>query len=537
MFVLNGCDKAHWNTFAGSDGTLWMWGRAYADSGALSIEKIYGVIAEALEQDCLKEVLEGIRGFFALAFETENLEIAAVDHVRSRPLFYGICDGHLIVSDTAQQVRAGVESEELDRQGLEELRLTLYVTGARTLAEGVRQLNGGEFLVWKKGAPSAKVQSHFQLRHTEPEKCDASVLAGRLRGAFRASIHRMLEYADGRQIMLPLSGGVDSRLIAVGLREAGYDNVQAYCFGQPRHLDVQISQQVAEELGFAWVYVAYSRDEWHKSWFGDERMAYQRYGSQLTSAPGYADWLAVRKLRADGVAEDDCVFAPGHTGDFIAGGHIPGIAFVKDSFTRGALAEQIFAHHYNCSPVEAASPRDVDWWHDYIVSQLQCEEQMDASGFADEYERWEWKERQCKYIVNNVRCYEFYGANWWLPLWDREFVGVWQDVPLSMRRRRLWGLGVFEDLVRGVSPAVGNIRLAEKRKGILRRIGHRARKYLPRQIRDELMFQERIKLARSQPICAVERYDPEEVRRLTRLGYSINGIVLHHHMEELGLWT
>ncbi len=537
MFVLNSCDKARWDNFNGRDGTLWVWGRAYGDSGALSMEEIHGIIAKALEQDCLKEALERIRGFFALAFETENLEIAAVDHVRSRPLFYGICDGHLVVSDRAQRVRKGSHSEELDQQGLEELRLTLYVTGARTMAKGVSQLNGGEFIVWKKGSSPAKVRSYFQLRHTEPESADETILAERLRCAFRASVHRMLEYAEGRQIMLPLSGGVDSRLIAAGLREAGYDNVQAFCFGQAGHPEVQISQRVAEALGFPWTFVDYTRDEWRDSWGASDRIAYQRYGSQLTSAPVYSDWLAVRKLREDGVAEKGCVFAPGHTGDFITGGHIPGIAFTGDKFTRPALAEQIFAHHYNCSPVEAGSPRDVDWWRDYITSQLQCDEQIDAPGFADEYQRWEWRERQCKYIVNNVRCYEFHDADWWLPLWDREFVSVWQDVPLAMRRNRWWGLRMFEDLIKGVSSGVLRIRFADERKGIFRRIIRRASKRLPRIIRDELTLRERIRCARNQTISAVERYDPEEVMRLTRLGYSINGIVLHHHLEELEAWT
>ena len=146
-------------------------------------------------------------------------------------------------------------------------------------------------------------------------------------------------------------------------------------------------------------------------------------------------------------------------------------------------------------------------------------------------------ERQCKYIVNNVRCYEFHDADWWLPLWDREFVSVWQDVPLAMRRHRWWGLRMFEDIIKGVSSGVLRIRFADERKGIFRRIIRRASKRLPRIIRDELTLRERIRCARNQTISAVERYDPEEVMRLTRLGYSINGIVLHHHLEELEAWT
>ena len=51
------------------------------------------------------------------------------------------------------------------------------------------------------------------------------------------------------------------------------------------------------------------------------------------------------------MAEKGCVFAPGHTGDFITGGHIPGIAFTGDKFTRAALAEQIFSPAVGVHPL------------------------------------------------------------------------------------------------------------------------------------------------------------------------------------------
>ena len=40
--------------------------------------------------------------------------------------------------------------------------------------------------------------------------------------------------------------------------------------------------------------------------------------------------------------------------------------------------------------------------------------------------------------MNSVRVYEFFGYDWWLPLWDGEFVEFWQNVPLSLRYKRLW---------------------------------------------------------------------------------------------------
>jgi asparagine synthase (glutamine-hydrolysing) len=58
----------------------------------------------------------------------------------------------------------------------------------------------------------------------------------------------------------------------------------------------------------------------------------------------------------------------------------------------------------------------------------------DGLTLADAMEKWDWQERQAKFICNSVRVYEFYGYDWWLPLWDTEFMKFWEHVPLELRK-------------------------------------------------------------------------------------------------------
>ena len=51
----------------------------------------------------------------------------------------------------------------------------------------------------------------------------------------------------------------------------------------------------------------------------------------------------------------------------------------------------------------------------------------------DIYERWEYEERQIKYILNGQRIYDFLDLKWHLPLWDGEFVRFWCKVPVELR--------------------------------------------------------------------------------------------------------
>ena len=83
----------------------------------------------------------------------------------------------------------------------------------------------------------------------------------------------------------------------------------------------------------------------------------------------------------------------------------------------------------------------------------------DAASVADSYELWDWQERQAKYIVNSVRVYEQFQLDWWMPLWDIEFVRFWESVPLELREGRVW----FKDWIKEEYLSVSGL---EKRKNL-----------------------------------------------------------------------
>ena len=130
---------------------------------------------------------------------------------------------------------------------------------------------------------------------------------------------------------------------------------------------------------------------------------------------------------------DGDILVPGHTLDFLSGSHLDAVAVEsRETSIRKASAWVVERH-------------GAYWWDEQGQEavrrrvQLLVERESEAvrgRSAAAIIEWFDWQERQAKFIVNNVRAYEFLGFRWRLPLWDQELVSWWKSVPYEHRLGR-----------------------------------------------------------------------------------------------------
>src|SRR5690606_32958713 len=127
-------------------------------------------------------------------------------------------------------------------------------------------------------------------------------------GAFQ----KLINHANGRQIVVPLSGGYDSRLIVSILKELGYSNVICFSYGIKGNLEAEYSKKIAESLGYKWIFVEYTDNKWKENWNTDLSKEYVEFASNKTSLPHVQDWIAVLELKANNLVNSNAIFVPGH---------------------------------------------------------------------------------------------------------------------------------------------------------------------------------------------------------------------------------
>ena len=293
------------------------------------------------------DTLRQLNGCFSVVSVRSDQVLAAVDRIRSIPIFYVRDDNTWRLSDRAEPLCSSATSSRIDDTDDVEFRLTGYVTGSRTLHPRISQIQAGE---WVRLAPlrcEASRQAYYVLHHDDFLDSDVADLVERLHAVHGRVFKRLKASLDGRPVILPLSGGYDSRLIATSLRDAGVREVTCYSYGAKDHWESKISREVAAYLGYRWEFVPYSSERW-RTWIGTD--SFERYfgdAGNLSSVPHVQDWPAVLELKQQGRLAPEAVFVPGHSGDFLAGSHIPKWFGRHAAITRRSLLDTLQDVHYS----------------------------------------------------------------------------------------------------------------------------------------------------------------------------------------------
>jgi asparagine synthase (glutamine-hydrolysing) len=380
-------------------------------------------------------LLERFNGFYSVVAESDDGVRAAVDRTRSFPLFYGTDDGDAYVSDDCRWVRDRVDGGNGGPVSEVEYLLSGFVTGSDTLYHGVKQVQAGELAVVDgSGVRTEQYYRHFG-RATEDGSRDE--LLEELDRVSVAVFERFLDGFGDRPLVVPLSGGYDSRYVLLMLKRLGHENLLAFSYGRPGNEDPEVSREVARNLGVQWEFVPYTHDDWRDRFHSDRRREFYRTIPCADSRPNLMDWPAVWELAESGAIPDDAVFVPGHTAVPV---NFPPEAFLGEETVDGNTFVDVVLDRYGY------------WGRGEDVEALLEGKVLDTTGFgtsrpfeeaARTFQEWIWREQLSKLLTNNVNTYEFWGYDWWLPLWDAEFAAFWTRIPLRYHVDR----NLFEEYV------------------------------------------------------------------------------------------
>lgn len=412
-------------------------GHAFTNDGKLlSGDSLCRPFTHLKSLNSVQKALEELDGTFCVVLESATQIIAAVDRMGSMPLFWVEEGPNPILTDDPEAAMAACPSKEVDHLSLAEYLLTSYATGKDTLQKGLSILPAAQILHFDKASDHVSRREYYRYEHVEDAEGSDPELFKQLDMIHQNCVKRLIQSVDGRPIAIPLSGGFDSRLVALMLKRLGYNNVSAYCYGDPRSRETSISRAVAKFLEIPWVFVEHQPRDWYLAYQSPLRKEFYRYGAHVSSRPHIQDWLAVRNLQRQGHFHPDSVFVPGHSGDFIEGSYIPPVFYNREQISRDIFLDAAIQRHYRQWPYNPRTGAFTAQIRDKITAQLNLPETMSPEEASSHFETFYWLEQQPKFILNSMRDYEFFGYEWRLAWWDRELLEFWKRIPMAKRGGR-----------------------------------------------------------------------------------------------------
>lgn len=433
-----------------------------ACGSTLTAQKVASMIAAAGAQpELLGDVFASIDGRFVIVVEGPGWIAGAVDRIRSAPLLVANTGLGCVLGMHAPSVLAAIGGATVDEDGALALAMGGFTIGDATLYHGVRQLRPGEWVLARDGGEIVRSFYRCWRPWLEDDRSPDS-LEQRLVDVTQRVLERMIALAAGRQIVLPLSAGLDSRLIASGCKVLGARDVVCFAYGPAGSSEVETSRAIAARLGYPWRHVMVTPARMRTHFEGALFDRFFDFADAGCATPFTQDLFIVAELLADGWLSHDAVVVNGQTGDFISGNHVPdelnrlalGEAAGADarSLLLGSLQRKHFALWESLRTPERSQKIDA-----LLLAQLAATAPppIAASSAAGLFEHLEFIDRQSKYVIAGQRGYEFHGLRWSLPLWDDPYLDFWASVPRAARcrqdlyRRTLvqldWG-GVWRDI-------------------------------------------------------------------------------------------
>lgn len=185
--------------------------------------------------------------FVAALWDSKDKRLALInDPLGFRHLYWTQVNGKLVF---ASEVKAILEDEDFNRVVNDEAVADFFsfgfLLGDKTLFQGIRLLPPGSILLYHQG--KVTIENYWQLRYLDnSDGYPADHYADELAGLLRKAVQRRIKGENRFGVLL--SGGLDSRLIAVFVRELQLPLI-TFTMGEPDSKDVTIAHAVSRELG------------------------------------------------------------------------------------------------------------------------------------------------------------------------------------------------------------------------------------------------------------------------------------------------
>ncbi|UAM98469.1 asparagine synthase C-terminal domain-containing protein [Polaribacter litorisediminis] len=407
---------------------LFFKGYFYIDDHFYEKENALNHLSTIKKSKDFKKLLSSINGVFTIIISLEDKFYIASDITRSFPIFYTFQNKKLHVSDAIIDLKNKFKINDFDSLSEIEFKSSHHTHGKKTLLKNVFQVQAGSYLIVKN---NTVIENEFFFSYAiQKESSDSySLLKNKVVIAFENSFKRLINSLENRTAVVPLSGGYDSRLIAVMLKKHNYKNVVCYTYGHKNSFEIENSKKTAQALGFKWFFIEYTPLLIEGYLKTDEFKKYAHFAGKLSSMPYLQEYFAVKYLSEANLISKDAIFIPGFAGDLLGGSQF--LKVIPENLKTDEIVNLIvatkFSHHTLSTVQKKRIAKEV------LINLKKLDANYSNKIASSVFENYDLTEKIAKYIFNSANFYTFFGYEHRFPFWDTALLTFFKAVPVKYK--------------------------------------------------------------------------------------------------------
>ena len=208
----------NWVKYTYGNYIIWLFGENNKEIYNYLIKKL--LIKEKVNLNYINKIINTLDDHFGIIIISKKWILAAVDCARTIPIFWKRINNLIILSPQARNIANKYQSK-VDENQLIAFQMSGYTIDDGTLWQGINNINPGYYLFYN-------IENNLYLKKYyfyEPWKLKTKSydkLKEELKIKIKEVLERLIKKANGRTIAIPLSAGLDSRLVASGLKDLNY---------------------------------------------------------------------------------------------------------------------------------------------------------------------------------------------------------------------------------------------------------------------------------------------------------------------------
>lgn len=383
--------------------------------------------------------LKKINGFFTVLLKISDSIFVASDTTRIFPLFYSVNNSQLYISDDIIFLKKKISILETNKIAAIDFRASGFTMGNKTLLKNIYQLQSSEYLIFQK-ITLVSQGFFFNYATNNDNKSTYFKLKEQAIVVFENAFKRLITSLNGRPVALPLSGGFDSRLIAVMLKKHNYKNVICYTYGKKGNIEIENSKKTAKALNFKWIFIEYSEELINNYIDSKIFREFVDYSCKYTSMPSLQGYFSVKYLSENNLIPSNSIFIPGYAGDLLGGSQYTKI--IPNKLKPSNISNILLKEKFFNGTIKKTSKKAIKKRIEKVL--IDFDDSYKSKIASTVFENYDIKEKIAKLIFKASNLYTFFEYEHRFPFWDIELLAFFRDVPSKYKN----GKYLYDDILK-----------------------------------------------------------------------------------------